>query len=257
MHKHIYECASCSHTPTHVQSAYILYTQTNRKRRIRWVNHIEKTIPRSGNSRWTGPGMGRGWHKENSSKQATVAGMDLVRDRNGSFCLLFCHQKKMPWKFLLKKIIYQIILLIMVRLGNTVEWTRSNLGGWKILEPLKLLTVHYKAAESMKITKHGFLTRWCHPNSTTLSYGVRRLLLLRVSSPGRLLPPRGLYTWPEIVNSFLSARAGSVTLTLILSGDEWELEFFNTKVYRKHMFEKPHLVHSNLLSLCNLEKSNM
>jgi len=38
--------------------------------------------------------MGRGWHKENSSKQATVAGMDLVRDRNGSFCLLFCHQKK-------------------------------------------------------------------------------------------------------------------------------------------------------------------
>lgn len=157
MHKHIYECASCPHTPTHVQSAYILYTQTNRKRRIQWVNHIEKTIPRSGNSRWTGPGMGRGWHKENSSRQATVAGMGLVRDRNEASASYFLI-KKMPWKFLLKKFIYQIILLFMVRLGNTMEWTRSNLGGWKILEPLKLLTVHYKAAESMKITKHGFLT---------------------------------------------------------------------------------------------------
>lgn len=87
---HICMCALPTCTHTHAQCIHA--THTSRRRCIQWVNHTGKTIPGSGNSWWTGPGMGRACYMENSSKWVTVAGTELVSDRNGSSRLLFCHQ---------------------------------------------------------------------------------------------------------------------------------------------------------------------
>lgn len=98
-----------------------------------------------------GGGWGAVWHMRRAASESLWLRSWGEMGMQASACILSF--KKKSWKFLLKKIIYQIILLFMVSLGNILECTRSNLDDWRILKPLELLTVNYRAAESIEITQ--------------------------------------------------------------------------------------------------------
>lgn len=99
-------------------------------------------------------GVGGGvWHMRRAASESLWLVWSWGEMGMQASACIFINRKKKSLKFLLKKIIYQIILLFIVSLDNILECTRSNLDDWRILKPLELLTANYKAAESMEITK--------------------------------------------------------------------------------------------------------
>lgn len=152
--------------------------------------------------------------------------MELVRERNGSFCLLICHQK-MPWKFLLKKNHTPTHPVVYGKIRQRCGMNEIK-SGW--LENLGTLKAVDSQLQSCRVRENNKARVFRHPMVSPKLYHAL-LRCQEAASPEGVRFREALHlTWDR--EQLLSVQAGTVTLTLI-----WE--FCNTKVYPKHVFVKP------------------